>query len=574
MSVPDQRPDAAADRSLITTPARSLTSVLPVLSWLPSYRWRRDLVPDVVAGLALAALLIPESMGYAGVAGVPAEVGLYAALGAVIAYAVTGGTSILVVGPASAVAALSASIVADFGGDADPLVLTAGLALASGVLLMVAGALRLGWIVNFISRPVLHAFVAGLSISIIIGQLDGLLGLEVEGESALATLFDVVRHLGDAHGLSALIGIGAVVVILGFERFVPSVPAALVVVAVGIGAVIAFDLAAEGVEIVGDIPQGLPEVGIPDLGVTRWLELFAGAFALLFVGYSEGYAAATAVADETGESIDPDQELIASGAANVGAGVLGGLAVSGSLSKSAASQAAGARTQVANLTGGILVLATLLFLAPVFEELPEPVLAAVVIVAVLRSANPRSLISLWLVNRLDFIAGLTTFVLVIVWETLPAMVVGVLLSLAFVVRRASFPDVTELAADDRGVFRRTSDGAVPDDRVSVVRFEGPLIYASASRLGAAVHTLIERRADTDRIVVDAEMMSDLDITGAEALMKLDDELADRGVELHLARVHHRMAEQLRRSLLAERFEGRIHARLADATRADESPGEG
>lgn len=551
--------------TLLPVPRRTLRSVFPVIGWLPAYDWRR-IGPDLVAGVALAALLIPESMGYAGVAGVSAEIGLYAALGAVVVYALTGGTSILVVGPASAVAALSASVVAEIGGDAEPAQLVAALAIASGALLIVAGALRLGWIVNFISRPVLHAFVAGLSISIIIGQLDGLLGVEVEGESAVAKLVDTVRHAGDWDGLTVVLGVGGVVALILMERLARRVPAAVVVVVVGIVLVRVFDLSGRGVEVVGDIPQGLPEVGIPDLGGLQWIELFAGATALLLVGFSEGYAAASAVAAGTGEEIDADQELIGSGAANVGAGILGGLPVGGSLSKSAASQAAGARTQMANLVGGVVVLATLLFLAPVFEDLPEPILAAVVIVAVLGSADPRRVIALWDVNRLDFVAGSVTFVLVLVWETLPAMIVGVVLSLAFVVRRASFPDVVEIARDDEGNFTRVTDvgGRRGGAATVAIRFEAPLVYANCERLVRAARTLVERNPAVERIVLDGEMVSDLDASGAETLEDLDDELAARGIELHLARFHFRARAQIDRSDLSDRFAGRLHGRLVDA----------
>jgi SulP family sulfate permease len=563
--MPEHATSGGRDGPLFTKRPRELRTFFPILDWLPNYD-RRNLSRDVIAGLALAALLIPESMGYAGIAGVPTEYGLYAALGAVVAYALTGGTSILVVGPASAVAALSASIVAEFDADIDRTTLIAALTIASGVLLIVAGVLRLGWVVNFISRPVLHAFVAGLSISIIIGQLDGLFGVEVEGESALAKLIDTIRHVGDWHGLTVVIGVGAVLTILLLERFAERVPAAVVAVVAGIALVAIFDLGAEGVLVVGEIPQGLPGVGIPDLGTMRWFELFVGATALLLVGFSEGYAAASAVAAETGEEIDADQELIGSGAANVGAGLLGGIAVGGSLSKSAASQAAGARSQVANLVGGLVVLATLLFLAPVFEDLPEPVLAAVVIAAVLGSADPRRVLALWDVNRLDFAAGLVTFVLVIVWETLPAMIVGVLLSLAFLVRRASFPDVVEVARGTDGVFRRVTEDAdaEPDPAVAVLRFEAPLVYANAQRLVTSCRTLVARRERTDRLVLDAEMISDLDATGAEALAAIDDDLRAQGIELHLARVHARARSQLERSQLATRFLARNHASLDEA----------
>lgn len=557
---------------LVERRPRSLQSVVPITTWLPRYDWRRDLRRDVVAGVAVAALLVPESMGYADVAGVPAEVGLYAALASVLAYAVFGRTSILVVGPASAVAALSASIVVELGGGADAVAVTVALALISGVLLVLAGVLRLGWIVNFISRPVLEAFVAALSLSIIVGQVDGLVGIEVEGETALLRLVDVLTGLGATHALTAVIGVGGVVLLLLLEHRVPTLPAAVVLVVGGIAASWLVDLEASGVELVGQVPQGLPVIGIPELAATRWLDLVAGGLALLLVGYSEGYAAASAVAAGTGEDIDADQELVASGAANIAAGLVGGLSVGGSLSKSAAAQGAGARTQVANLVAGGLVLATLLFLAPVVERLPEPVLAAVVVVAVVRSADPRRLWRVRAVNRLDFAAAVVTFALVLAWEALPGLLVGVLLSLAFLVRRATFPDVVELWRAPDGSFRRDAVPADGDGATTVVvRFEAPLVYANAARLRSAVDSVVERHPSVRRVVLDAEMVADLDATGAEALELVDDRLRERGVELVLARLHARARDQLDRSRLRERFTGRMVPTIAEAATRPEPP---
>ena len=555
-----------------------MVQVAPVLRWFAApTAWRRTSA-DLVAGVALAALLIPESMGYSGVAGVPAEVGLYAALGAALAYAMTGGTSILVVGPASAVAALSASIVAEMGGGIDPVTMTAALAMISGLLLVLAGALRLGWIVNFISKPVLHAFVAGLAISIIIGQLDGLVGVEVDGESAVAKLVDVVSSIDAWHGVSVAIGVGSLVLLFALERLVPRVPAALVVVVGGIALVAAFDLAADGVAVVGEIPTGLPDVGVPDLAGTTWWELVGGGAALLLVGFSEGYASVSSVVAKTGEEVDADQELIGAGTANVAAGLFGGMSVSGSLSKSAAAQAAGARSQMTNLVSALIVLATLLFLGPIFQDLPEPALAAIVIVAVHRSANPKRIFDLWYVNRTDLVAAAVTFTLVLVWEALPAMIVGVLISLAFLVRRASFSPVVELRRDDHQEFRQVEDSSsagVPGiDGVALLRFDAPLLYANAGRLLQAARALLEGRTDVTRLVLDAEMIADIDSTGAEALVELDDELAGRGVELHLARVHRGAREQVARSRVADRFEGRVHGSLREAVERPERHGGG
>jgi high affinity sulfate transporter 1 len=576
----DQHAPASADtdatQTLLAPTPRTVRSLFPILDWLVDPATRRALPRDLVAGLALAALLIPESMGYASVAGVPPEVGLYAALAAVIGYALTGGTSILVVGPAAAVSALTASLIAGIGGD-DPVTTAVALALFSGLVALAAGALRLGWIVNFISRPVLEAFVAGLAISIIIGQLDGLFGIGVDGESPLGELVDLLGKLDEAHSMTVIIGVGAVVALLLLERFAEKIPAAIVVVVVGIVAAVVFDLADEGVALVGEIPQGLPSVGIPDLGGLPWLELLAGGFALLLVGFSEGYAAAATIAEHTREHIDPDQELIGAGTASIASSFAGGLAVSGSLSKSAASEAAGARTQVTNLVAGAVVIATLLFLAPVFENLPEPVLASVVIVAVLRSANPMRVTEVWSINRLDFAAAMTTFVLVLVWETLPAMIVGVVLSLAFVVHRASFPDVVALRRRGDEFMRPDAegvDGAELDDvaGVAVMRFEAPLVYANGDRLLRAARRLVGARDDLHRFVLDAEMIADIDATGAARLVALDDWLRERHIELHLARVHTRARHQIARSRLRDRFAGRTHPTVHDAVGVPAGPG--
>jgi SulP family sulfate permease len=560
----------AGDGDLVRRTPRSLRTLLPALEWAPRYQIRRDLPADLVAGVALAALLIPEAIGYAGIAGVPPEVGLYAAIAAVAAYALTGGTSILVVGPASAVAALSASIVGRLGDGSDAVALTSALAITSGVVLTVAGLLRLGWVVNFISRPVLDAFVAGLSTAIIVGQLDDLLGLPLRGSIPLTQAFGVLTRVDEWHLLTVALGLVTLTTLITMERYVRRIPAALVVLVAAL--VLAHWVALEdrGIEVLGHIPEGLPAPGIPQLGVEEWLQLLAGGVAVLLVGFSEGFAAATSIADRTGEDVEADQELVGAGSANLASGLVGGLAVSGSLSKTAAARAAGARTQGTNLVAGAIVLASLLFLAPVFERLPATVVAAVVIAAVLPAADPRRVLRLRRVNRLDFAAGLATYVLVLVWETLPAMVVGVVLSLAFLVRRASFPHVVELRRGEDGLYVEVETGGPavedPPPGVAVIRFEAPLVYANADRLGRAVQTLLEERPGLRRIVLDTEMVADLDSDGADALAALDEHLADRGVELRLARVHRRVRAQMDRSGLGRRFEGRIHPFVLDAGR--------
>ncbi|MBX3314359.1 MAG: SulP family inorganic anion transporter [Actinobacteria bacterium] len=568
MSTTSEGP-TAYDAELIVKRKRGLGSFVGCVDWLPRYRWGKDLPVDLVAGLTVAALLIPESIGYANVAGVQPQLGLYAAMAAAIVYALVGNQRVLVVGPSAAVAALSASLIADITGNESADQLAIGLAFAAGIVLLVAGFLRFGWIVNFISRPVLEAFIAGLAISIIVGQMSGLVGSEKGEGSVVRKAWHVLSDVGNWHRETLAIGLGALVILIVLERFLPKLPAAALVVVGGILLTGWLDLGADGVALAGTIPTGLPNVGFPDFSLEVWAELLGGGFALFLVGFSEGFAAAASAAEEMGDVVDPDEELVGAGVANVAAGFFGGMAVSGSLSKTTAGLRAGARSQVAGLTAGVVVVLTLLFLGPVFERLPEPVLAAVVIHAVLRSANPSQALGLWNVNRFDFVAALATFVLALTWETLPAMAVGVFLSLAFLVRRASFPDVVEMEADAHGVVRRVgeADVAIPMDGVGVLRYEAPLLYAGSDRLGQAVDNLIARRGPLHGLVLDAEMMSDLDTSGALALERLDDRLAGQGTTLHLARVHSRAREQIERSRLAPRFEGRTHRTVAEACTA-------
>lgn len=289
---------------------------------------------------------------------------------------------------------------------------------------------------------------------------------------------------------------------------------------------------------------------------------------MALVGFSEGFAAASSVAARTKEDVDPDQELVGSGAANLAAGLVGGVPVGGSLSKSAASELNGARSQMTNVVSGVVVLATLLFLAPLFERLPTPVLAAVVIVAVAGSTSPAKVLRLWDVNRLDFAAGLVTFVLVLVWETLPALIVGVVLSLVFLVRRISFPDVVELQVSPNDNLVATAIPEMPThpiEGVAILRFEAPLIYATAQRLVQAVEIITERRDDIHRVVLDAEMISDLDATGAQKLAGTGRRPPGRaGDHPGLARLNGPARHLFERSWLAARFHGRIHADLEEA----------
>jgi high affinity sulfate transporter 1 len=547
-----------------------VTRHIPLLGWIRTYRWGTWLKADVIAGVSVAALLVPESLGYAGVAGLPPEVGLYAAPLALLGYAILGRSTILVVATSSSTAAVSASVIAETntGGGADSAVtLSAALALFTGTILVAAGLLRLGWVANFMSKTVIEGFIIGLSINIIIGQLDDLLGIEVVGESALEELWDALTQLGDWDRTTAVVGAVSLALLFGLERFVRKLPAALTVVALGVLYIRLFE--PPGVSIVGDIPQGLPDVGLPDFSSSDVGGLIAGGLAVALIGFSEGYGAASSFARKYGDRLENNQEFIAFGASNLGAGLTSGMVVGGSLSKSAANDSAKAKSQISNVVLAALVVLTLLFLAPFFESLPEATLAAVVIHALWHSANPRKLAAISRVNRQELWIAVLVLVAVLTLDTLPAIIIGVVVSLGLLVYHVSFPSASELGRDRvTGVFesREAHEEAEPIPGIVVYRFDAPLIYANAGFFSNAARDLVDAANPPARVlVIDCEEMIGVDFTGVEEFEGLVEDMRERGVEVRLARVRRTTLERLRvRGVIETLGDDKVFHRVEDA----------
>jgi sulfate permease, SulP family len=565
-------------RTAASSPMRSLghnsqsflSRHVPITGWIRAYNWRKWLKPDIVAGISVAALLIPESMGYAGIAGLPPEVGLYAAPLALLAYAILGRSTVLVVATSSSTAAVSASVIADVNqdGSADSaLALSAALALFTGVILVVAGLMRLGWVANFMSKTVIGGFIIGLSISIIIGQLDDLLGIDVTGGNSFAELWSVISQVGSWNPATVIVGVISLALLFGLERFVAKVPAALTVVVL---AVLCVQLVAPvGIAVVGDIPQGLPTVGVPDFSNSQISGLITGGLAVALIGFSEGYGAASSFARKYVDRLENNQEFIAFGASNIGAGLTSGMVVGGSLSKTAANDSAKAKSQLSSVVNAVLVVLTLLFLAPFFENLPEATLAAVVIHALWHSASPRKLAPVWRVTRVEFALALVVLLAVLILGTLPAIVLGVIISLGIVVYRVSFPQAAELRRDrETGAFenREVHEDVEQIPGIVVYRFEAPLIYANAGAFASAVNDLVDAAEPPARaLVVDCEVMFGIDYTGTEMLEALVEDMRERGIDVRLARVHGPVLRRLRTSgVLSEVGEHAVFARVQDA----------
>jgi sulfate permease, SulP family len=509
---------------------------------------------DALAGLTVWAVLVPESLAYATIAGVPPVVGLYAAVPALLLYALLGSSRHMVVATMSATAALSASIVGAYAvaGAEDYVALTATLAIVTGVLGILAGLLRFGFLASFISEPVLKGFIVGLALTIIAGQLPKLFGVEKAEGNFFQQLGSLIRELGSTNTATLVVGLVSLAIVLGLRRWFPVVPGSLVAVLAGIAAVPLLDLVAKGVAIVGPIDAGLPTVGLPQgRGVADYLMLVASAAGVLLIAFAEGLAAAKAYADKAGYDIDPNQELIALGAANVGAGLTSGMVVNGSLSKTAVNGSAGARSQLSGVTVAVLVVITLLFLTGLFENLPEATLAAVVIAAVIELVNIPSLVRLYRVwtghlggiygwaARADFIAALAALLGVLVFDILPGLFIGIAVSLLLLIYRASRPQVATLVRttpsdgdEGRWVDASTHPELARRDDILVVRVESGLFFANADHVRQQIRDRIT--ASTVAVVIDAETTPAVDVSATDMLIALAGELRRRHIQLLVA----------------------------------------
>lgn len=545
---------------------------------------------DVVAGLTVWAVLIPESLAYASIAGVSPVVGLYAAIPALLLYPAFGSSRHLVVGPMSATAALSAGVVGGIvaNGSEEFPAYTAGLALAVGTLAVLAGLLRLGFLANFVSEPVLKGFIVGMALVIIVGQLPKLLGVEGGEGNFVAKLWAVVTSLGDTQGWAALVGGLCLALVLVLRRVAPLVPGSLVAVALGIVLSAALDLEDRGVAVVGAIDAGLPSPAGPDIAAASDIPLLlSGAAGVMLVGFAEGLGAAKTYARRDGYRIDANRELAGLGVANLGAGFLSGMAVNGSLSKTAVNGGAGARSQVSGWTVAALTVLTLLVLTPLFASLPEPALAAVVIAAVIELVDIGGLRRLYVVNtaaltsiygrvaRADFICALGAMLGVLVFDTLPGLLIGVVLSVLLLLARSAHPHVAVLgrAAGGQGpwVDRQRDPGSTPVPGVVVVRVESGLYFANA---GSVQDRLLELAgADGVRaLVLDAATVPTVDVTAAGMLRDTAAELESRGIRLLAVGDVGQVRDVLRRAGAATVLE-RLYPTV-DAAVAATSPGPG
>ena len=532
---------------------------LPILVWLPHYDGR-FLRFDVVAGATVWGLLVPESIAYAGLAGLPPQAGLYTLLVTLAAYAVFGTSRHLIAAATSAAAVLLASTVgglsppdaSHYASDA------AALVLFCGGLFVVAGLLRLGFVAQFLSRPVMEGFVFGLAIFVTVSQLPKLFGIKKGSGDTIAQFVHVLGHLGDTSGATFAIGAGTLALLFAVDRLAPRIPGGLLALVLGIVISSILNLSAHGVEIVGHVPSGLPTPAVPTIKSSDVTVLLAAAGGMLLVIFSESLGAAENFATKHGYDIDPNQELIALGVANAGSGLLGGLAAGGSLSQSAVNEGAGARTELSPLLAAVLILITVLLLTPLFKNLPEAVLAALIIHAVSHLWKVAEFRRYRRERHVEFWLGVATLTGVITIDVLPGLVIGVASMLMLVIWHASRPHLSVLGQvpDTPGAYgdinRHPNYQSTP--RLLVLRLETPLFYANATPVRDAIKQLVGATNPPPKtVILDIGANERLDITSVEMLAQLLATLRSAGIDLAIADARQPVIQMAQRSGLLDQL---------------------
>jgi high affinity sulfate transporter 1 len=547
-----------------------LNRYLPILNWLPKYErvWLRG---DVMAGLTVLALLIPEGMAYAEIAGMPPQTAFYAAPIGLLLYAIFGTSRQLVVAVSAAIATMSAAAVAPLAAAGSPeyAALTAGLAVLAGLVAILAGLLKLGRIASFFSESVLAGFVTGLALTIAIKQVPKLFGFESGSGNFWERLYDIFIHLDETHGLTLLIGLVSIALLFLLEHRFHKLPAALIVMVLGIVFSVLFGFEGLGVHVVGEIPAGLAPPKIPAISLDQWLLLLPAAFGLALVNFAEAYGPARSFAARHRYEISADQELVGLGAANLGAGLFQGFSIGSSLSKSAANDRAGAKTPVALIVCAVLTVLVALFFTPLFEPLPEAVLAAVVVVAITGMVKIKAIRRLYRLNRFDFVLAIVAVLGVLTFEALEGLLIAVILSLIALVWRASQSKLSVLGREP-GRFILSDTRRHPENRtipgLLILRPDEGLFFANADALRNEIMALVESAQPPARVVLlDLEMSNQLDVPAMDMLAELKEELDHREAELWLARLHQPVRQALDRSgFLQQVGPEKIHPRSLDS----------
>jgi SulP family sulfate permease len=534
---------------------RTIIDFLPFLDWLVHYR-RVDLVGDLLGGVIVAIMLVPQGMAYAMLAGLPPEIGLYASIVPLIIYGLLGTSRTLAVGPVAIVSLLVASGVAPLAeaGSAEYLQLAITLAFLVAVIQFVLGLVKLGFLVNFLSHPVVAGFTSSAAIVIGFSQLKHLLGVDIPRTHYFyEQVLYAAEHLLESNVFTLIIGLAGIAILLYFKSglgkhlrktglpesvIVPvSKSGPLVVVLLGTVSVLAFGLYDwAGVKIVGDVPAGLPPFTLPLFNFDMWQYLLPTALAISFVGFMESISVAKSLASKRRQKVDANQELVALGAANFGATFTGGYPVTGGFSRSSVNFASGANTGLASIITAVLVALTVIFLTPLFYYLPKTMLAAIIMVAVFGLIDVKTFKHVWKYNKADAASMIFTFLAVLAVGVETGILVGVAVTLLLYVWRGSRPHMAEVGRiRDTETYRNVERHEVETwPQTVAIRVDESLYFANTKYLEDVLLQMVADRSELKYLVLIGIAVNSIDASALETLESLNQELHDAGVELHLA----------------------------------------
>jgi high affinity sulfate transporter 1 len=544
------------------------TRILPPLTWLAEYKpsWLRH---DAIAGVTLAAYAIPVSLAYAGLAGLPPQVGIYGYLLGGIGYALLGSSRQLAVGPTSAISLMIAGAVGSLaGGDAIRYAQIASLsACAVALLCLIAWLFKLSILVRLVSDSILVGFKAGAGLTIIMSQLPGLFGVTGGGHNFFDRAIRLAGQIGDVHLLALAIGAAAILLLLLGERFLPGRPVGLTVVALAILMATLFGLPSLGIPVTGNIPEGLPALEVPTFGMLEFEELFPIAAGCLLLAYIEGVSAARSFAAKHGYGLDVRQEFLGLGAANLMAAFGHGYPVAGGLSQSAVNDAAGARTPLALVFCSITLSLCLLFFTGLLTNLPKAVLAAIVFAAVYKLVDVRALVRMWKISRIDFYAAAIALVSVLLLGILQGVLLAALASIFLLLGRASQPNIAFLGRlPGTGRYSDSARHEGVERLVGVIAFrpEASLLYINAETILETVLRALQKSSDIKLVACDLSASPYIDLAGARMLHDLHDELASRHVAFCIVGAHAQLRDLLRAEGLAEKTDSDEWLRTLDS----------
>jgi SulP family sulfate permease len=560
-----------------------LRKYFPILEWGAEYT-HQTLVNDLIVGVVVTMMLIPQSLAYAQLAGLPPQVGLYASIAPLLLYAILGTSRTLAVGPVAVGSLMTAAAVAPLAVQGTPEYLGAAIALAliSGLMLIVMGLLRLGFFANFLSHPVIAGFITASGVQIAASQLAPLLGIRAHGETLFDLVISISKSIGHVHLYTAFIG----VISLAFLFWVRSKlqpllqrlglgartagmlakagPVAALVTAIVV--VWGFGLADRGVAIVGEVPKGLPKVAIPSFDLPLWTKLAVPALLIAIVGYVESISVALTLAAKRRQRVDPDQELTALGAANIGSALSGGFPVTGGLSRSVVNFDAGAETPAAGGFTAIGIALATLFLTPLLFFLPKAVLGAIIISAVLSLVDLGALKRTFVYSRADFAAMAATILVTWIEGIEAGLIVGVALSICLHLYKTSRPHVAVVGQiPGTAHFRNVKRHAVVTDPATLsLRVDESLYFPNARFLEDRVNAGVADNPDIQHVILECPAVNDIDSSALESLEAINQRLKDSGIAFHLSEVKGPVMDRLKRSHFLEELTGEVHLTQYDA----------